>query len=177
MPSTRPVIHVAAALIRRGAELLMVRQAAPGEEPFWSTPGGAIEEDELVTEGVVREVHEETGLRVTDSGTLAFIVQIDERRPVQPHESRGARSGYLATVWTFDVAAWDGDVVPSDPDGFVSEARFMALDEALRHLERISWQALTVRYLRGELDPGSLCLLRRHADDRLELVGTVAPRR
>ncbi len=155
----------------------MVRQAGAGEEPFWSTPGGVIEDDELVTEGLAREVHEETGLRITEPGTLAFVAQLDERRPVQLHESRGAGSGYLAMIWTFDVARWEGDVEPADPDGFVSEAAFMALDEAVRHLEQISWQALTVRYLRGELDPGSLCLLRRHADETLELVQTLAPRR
>ena len=162
-----------AALIRRDHELLMVRQAAPGEEPYWSTPGGQVADDEVVTEALEREVLEETGIRVIDPGRLAFVKQIDDRRSVQLHESRGAGSGYNVTVWTFDVAAWEGHVAAADPDGLVSEAAFLPLADAVDHLQRIEWQAVTVRYLAGDVEPGALWLERRAADGTMELVARV----
>jgi 8-oxo-dGTP diphosphatase len=101
-----PELHIVAALVRRGDELLLVRQAGPGEEPVWSIPGGRIEPGELVTEALVRELLEETGIRVVDPGRLAFSAQVDEQR-----------DGWFATVWTWEVAAWEGDLAPGDPDG------------------------------------------------------------
>jgi 8-oxo-dGTP diphosphatase len=161
---------VVAALVRRGDELLMVRQAAPGEEPYWSTPGGQVDDGELVTEALARELLEETGIRVVDPGMVAFVVQTDDRRPVQLHEATGAGRGYHVTVWTFDVAGWEGEVASADPDALVHEAAFVPLADAVAHLERIEWQSLTVRYLRDEIPAGSLWLRRRHADGRAETV-------
>jgi 8-oxo-dGTP diphosphatase len=149
-------LQIAAAIVRRGDELLMVRQAGPGEEPAWTVPGGRIEPGEFVTDALVREVREETGIAVLDPGRLAFLAQVDERR-----------NGWFATVWTWDVAAWEGDVAIDDPDGYVLEAAWLPLADALDHLSRISWQPLTVAYLRGELPAGSLSL-RRVAEDGSE---------
>ena len=77
----------------------MVRQAGPGEEPFWVLPGGRVEPGELVTEALVREVQEETGIRVLDPGRVAFVAQVDERR-----------ESWYAMAWTFEVAAWEGEL-------------------------------------------------------------------
>ncbi len=161
-------LQIVTGLVRRGDELLMVRQAGPGEEPFWSVPGGRVEPGEFVTEALVRELFEETGLRIVDPGRLAFTAQIDDRL-----------EGWFATVWTWDVAAWDGEIerTPVDPDGFVSEAAWLPLGDALDHLSQISWQPLTVRYLRGELEPGSLALRRVHDDGREEWLGSFNPAR
>jgi len=165
-----PVLHIASAIIRRNEEIVMIRQAAPGEEPFWSVPAGRVEDGELVTEGLRREVLEETGLRVVDPGKPAFVLQIDNRRAEQIHKSRGAGSGYHATVWTFEVHSWTGRLGPRDPDGFVSEASFMSILDAIAHLEKLEWQSVTVGYLRGEIEPGSLHLQRWHEDGRVEIV-------
>jgi ADP-ribose pyrophosphatase YjhB (NUDIX family) len=155
-----PELHIVAALVRRGDELLMVRQAGPGEEPVWSIPGGRVEAAELVTEALVREVLEETGLRVSDPGRVAFVAQVDEQS-----------DNWFATVWTWEVAAWDGDLAPNDPDGYVSDAAFVPLDEAVERLSGIAWHPLTVRYLRGELPRSSLWLRRVHADGTDETSG------
>ena len=56
------------ALVRRDDDVLMVRQAGPGEEPVWTIPGGRVEPGEFVTEALVRETREETGVEVVDSG-------------------------------------------------------------------------------------------------------------
>jgi ADP-ribose pyrophosphatase YjhB (NUDIX family) len=65
----------------------MIHQGAPGAEPFWSMPAGRVEDCELVTEGLVREVLEETGLEILDPGRLAFVFHIDNRRAEALHES------------------------------------------------------------------------------------------
>jgi 8-oxo-dGTP diphosphatase len=168
---SRPVLHIAAAIIRRGDEIVLVRQGAPGEEPLWGLPGGVLEDGELVLEGLSREVLEETGLEIAEPLRLAFVVQIDNRRPEQLHRSRGRGSGYLATIWTFEVDTWRGELAPADPDGFVFEARFVPLAEAMERLAEVPWHGYTVRYLRGEVEPGSLHVERWHADGRIEVVG------
>jgi hypothetical protein len=84
-------------------------------------------------------------------------------------------AGYFATVWTFEVGRWRGELSPDDPDGVVLDADFVALDEATAHLEKLEWQAATVAYLRGELLPGSLVVQRWHASGEVESVHTIAP--
>jgi 8-oxo-dGTP diphosphatase len=54
---------VGALIFRRGSVLLVER----GREPlkgYWSLPGGLVETGERLTDAIVREVFEETGLRV-----------------------------------------------------------------------------------------------------------------
>ena len=150
-------LEIAAAIVRFGDELLMVRQAGAGEEPWWSIPGGRVEPGEFVFEAVVREVGEETGIAVLDPGRLAFTVQVDERR-----------EGWFATVWTFDVASWDGELAVGDPDRLVLEAAWVPLAEACRRLELVSWHRLTARYLQGDLEPRPVWFRRVHPDGREE---------
>jgi len=149
--------------------MVIVRQAAPGEDLSWSLPGGALEDGELLHEGLKREVLEETGLRVGGPGRLAFVLQFDNRLPEQLHRSRGPGRGYHVTVWTFEVGNWDGELEPQDPDGLVSEARFVPVADAINHLEAVPWHSVTVKYLRGAIETGSLHLQRWHEDGRVEL--------
>jgi 8-oxo-dGTP diphosphatase len=151
-------LSIAAAIVRRGDEILMVHQAGPGEEPAWSIPGGRVEPGEFVVDALVREVREETGIEVVEAGRIAFLVQQDDRQ-----------KGYFATIWTWDVAGWRGEIAVDDPDGFVFDAAWVPLDEAAARLDRISWQPLTARYLRGELEPRPVWLRRVHEDGREEL--------
>jgi 8-oxo-dGTP diphosphatase len=146
-----PDVQIVTALVRRGDELLMVRQAGPGEEPAWTVPGGRVEAGELLTEALYRELVEETGIRVLDPGHVAFTVQMDNRH-----------DGWFVSVWTWEVAEWEGEPAPDDPDGFVLEAAFVPLDEAIERLAGIAWHPLTVRYLRGELPRGSLWIRRTY---------------
>jgi 8-oxo-dGTP diphosphatase len=142
-------LQLVMAIMRRGGELLMIRQAGPGEEPVWTIPGGRVEPREFVTDAVVREIYEETGLRARGAGDLAFTVQVDE-----------LHDGWFATVWTWVVREWEGTLEPRDPDGYVLEARWVPLAEAVSLLRLISWHSLTAEYLTGELEPRSLWLRR-----------------
>jgi 8-oxo-dGTP diphosphatase len=173
--SAHPVHNVAVALVWRDHDLLMVRQAAADEEPYWALPGGLLEDGELVTEALVREVLEETGIEVVGVERLAFALQADSRRPARFRRASGTETGYLATVWTFDVGAWRGSVCARDPDGVVREAAFVPRDEAIARLERVWWLRAAAAFIRGEVVPGALVLQRWHADGQVEDLGRIAP--
>ena len=62
-------------IVHAGRVLLIER----GQEPLkgeWSLPGGALEVGERLEEGVVREVEEETGLRVETAGVVEVFDRI-----------------------------------------------------------------------------------------------------
>jgi 8-oxo-dGTP diphosphatase len=165
----RPALHVAAAIIRREDEIVLVRQGAPGEETFWSLPGGVVEADELVPEGLAREVLEETGLRIEPPGRLAYVRQIDNRQPVQLVGGRPGE-GYLVTVWVFEIDFWTGELEARDPDGYVREARFVRVGEASERLRRKPWLVLGADYLDGRVERGSAHFERWHDDGTVEAV-------
>ncbi len=54
----------AGALFERAGRLLLLRRAAAPFRNYWNLPAGYVEADESPAEAVVREVYEETGLRV-----------------------------------------------------------------------------------------------------------------
>ena len=55
---------VGAVIFDTGGRLLLVKRAGPPAQGTWSIPGGRVEADESDEQAVVREVREETGLRV-----------------------------------------------------------------------------------------------------------------
>ena len=58
-----PLVGVGAVIVKDGRVLLVQRGTEPARGR-WSIPGGLIEVGEMLTEAVVREVREETGLEV-----------------------------------------------------------------------------------------------------------------
>lgn len=114
-------------LIRDGDRLLLVQSSDNGE---WSTPGGAIELDETPATAVVREVLEETGLRVTPSrlfgvyGGPRFVVRYPN----------GDETQYLSTM--FECSIVSGELRPDGEETVA--ARFFTLDEA-RGLRLSPW--------------------------------------
>jgi ADP-ribose pyrophosphatase YjhB (NUDIX family) len=77
--------HVAvhAVVERRGALLLVKRAAHLLEGGKWGLPGGFLDRDETLAEGVVRELREETGW----DGRVTALLRINSR-PDRPHEDR-----------------------------------------------------------------------------------------
>lgn len=63
------------AVIRHGDRLLLVTDGAG----YWYAPGGRMDPAETLPECVAREVHEETGLRVTVGDILTVSEYLDPR--------------------------------------------------------------------------------------------------
>jgi len=59
----RPYLAVSAAIIRDG-RILVVRRARGPALGVWTLPGGVVEAGETLTEALIREVAEETGMRI-----------------------------------------------------------------------------------------------------------------
>ena len=73
--SPRHSVSVAGAVVREDGRVLCIRRQDNGH---WEPPGGILELGERILDGVVREVHEETGLTVIPE-TLTGVYQNEPR--------------------------------------------------------------------------------------------------
>jgi 8-oxo-dGTP diphosphatase len=71
----RPVLGVGA-LILDGGRVLLVERAKPPLAGYWSLPGGGVETGERLEDALIREVFEETGLRVTCNSIATVFERI-----------------------------------------------------------------------------------------------------
>lgn len=96
-----PIVGVGAVVFDAGCVLLVRRAKAPlaGE---WSLPGGAVELGETLEQAVVREVAEETGLRVMPLQVLKAFDYID-----RDAEGR-TRFHYVLIDFLCRVEPWEG---------------------------------------------------------------------
>lgn len=75
------VVH---AIVERDGALLLVRRAPElSEGGKWGLPGGFLDRDERLVDGVLRELREETGW----SGEVRALLRVNSR-PDRPHEDR-----------------------------------------------------------------------------------------
>jgi 8-oxo-dGTP diphosphatase len=116
---------VGGALLEGPGGLLLVRNRRRNGSHDWTPPGGVIDEGETLLEGLTREVEEETGLRVTRWAD----------GPVYEIEAVAEGLGWRLRVEAHLAIDYEGDLRLDDPDGIVVEARFVALDDCLGHLE------------------------------------------
>lgn len=114
-----PIVGVAA-VVARGADVLLIRR---GREPMlgaWSLPGGALELGETTADGIAREIFEETGVRVRPVEIVATLDRIVR------DESGGVRFHYVLVEWL---------CVPVDPLAALmcgddaAEARWVSREE------------------------------------------------
>lgn len=98
-------------------EVLMVLQAAPGEEKKWTVPSGTLEEDETIEECCIREFVEETG----------FVVKTLDKI----HNKNGVISehGISYSVEYFLVEIISGEITIQDPDEFIHDIAWKSLEE------------------------------------------------
>jgi ADP-ribose pyrophosphatase YjhB (NUDIX family) len=78
----RPLVGIGAVVIDH-ARVLLIKRRHPPLRGEWSIPGGVLELAETVRDAAVREVHEETGLRVEPGellGVFDRVIRDDEGR-------------------------------------------------------------------------------------------------
>jgi 8-oxo-dGTP diphosphatase len=94
----RPELTVRAFVVSNQgpSRLLLVRHHHPDRGgAFWCLPGGGVEPGESLAQAVVREVAEETGLRVTTGGLLA-VAEFQRRERVEFVFAAAVEGGALA---------------------------------------------------------------------------------
>lgn len=107
---------VAGAVVERDGDLLLVRNRRRNGAHDWSTPGGVVDPtDASLIDGLAREVHEETGLRVE-----SWI------GPLYRVEAIALDMGWGMQCEVHQAVAFEGEVVVEDPDGIVVDASFVA---------------------------------------------------
>lgn len=82
----QPLVGVGAIIICHGKILLQKRERAP-DEGKWSIPGGLVELGENLGRAVIREVKEETGLKVEKPELIDVVENIipDEKGKIKYH--------------------------------------------------------------------------------------------
>ncbi len=164
---SQQLYQIVAALIRQNDKILLVQQQGPNDPvASWALPGGLVEEGELLTEALLREVREETGIEVVQPGHLVYIAQLDN--PIDGRQS---------TTFVFEIREWTGPIHPADPDNVVLETSFLTCSEAIDKLQELPWRVMRepiVAYLRGEVGLGSLWLYRRQSDGNDQLITQLA---
>ena len=126
MGTPRHSVSVAAAIVNDDGRLLAIRRRDNGH---WEPPGGVLELDETIEEGLVREVREETGLTVRPE-RLTGVYKNMER-------------GIVALVFRCCVVAGQQTSTAE-----AAEVTWFTADEVRKRLD----EAYAVRLLDGLLD-------------------------
>jgi ADP-ribose pyrophosphatase YjhB (NUDIX family) len=114
-----PMVGVGAVIVHEGRVLLVQRGHEPAKGK-WSIPGGLIELGESLSDAVVREVREETGLAVEPVALVELIDRIHRE---------GERVRYHYVIADYLCRVTDGELsAASDAD-------------AVRWVERAEWNS------------------------------------
>ena len=117
---------MAGGLLEGPGGILLVQNRRRDGSLDWSPPGGVIEVDEgeSLTDGLTREVREETGLHVT--GWTGPLYRVEAVAP---------EAGWHLRAEVHLATSFSGDLSPGDPDGIVVDARFVDPSGCAGHLE------------------------------------------
>jgi len=127
-PST-PLVGVGAVIVDAG-RVLLVRRGTEPMKGHWSLPGGLVELGESLTEGVKREVREETGLIVEPVELIELLDRIYRLR-----EGLAERIQYHYVIADYLCRVVGGDLLAaSDAD-------------AVRWVERTEWNSHSTLHL------------------------------
>lgn len=115
-----------------GGFVLMVREPDHfSGKPHWTLPSGKIEPGERPQEAALRELMEEAGYSLGESELKLASIAVVERSD----ELLSKSWNYAATV------AGTGTLTPDDPDGLITEARWIPRREAIGHMNVVTQAA------------------------------------
>ncbi len=122
-------IQVAAGIVKRDGQLLLVHQVSNGRS-YWSLPGGVVEDGEDLRAALERELSEEAGLRPRGIVELEHITEL--RTP-----------SFISVAYVFSVPNWDpAPQAAEDPGGEVDDSRFFDVTEARDRLAELPWPSM-----------------------------------
>jgi 8-oxo-dGTP diphosphatase len=124
-PTARHSVSVAAAVVNEQGKVLAIRRPDNGH---WEPPGGVLELDESIHEGLIREVQEETGLRV-EPERLTGVYKNMRRGIVALVFRCHVASGWPRTGAEATEIRW---LDPEEVAGLMDEAYAVRLLDALR---------------------------------------------
>src|SRR3954464_7137118 len=107
------VVHISA-VITDGSKVLMVKEGKEWNYGLWNFPGGHLEKNESVLEGMYREVKEETSVEVNIGYLINILVTKGE-------------TTYINFVFHADYKA--GEAVPQE--GEILECRWIEINDLL----------------------------------------------
>lgn len=108
---------VAAVVLRKGKKILMVKRGIEPDKGKWSLPAGFLEHEEEPSRAAVRELEEETGLKV-DQEDLELLDSMNiERFPGQR---------LVGVVFSADISDASGDISAGDD---ADEAAFWSIEQ------------------------------------------------
>ncbi|HET7876376.1 MAG TPA: NUDIX hydrolase [Methylomirabilota bacterium] len=116
------------AVVLDGGRVLLVRRGAPPSVGKWSVPGGLIHLGERIEEAVIREVEEETGLRVRVLGLCGVIDRVLPGERPEPDAPPPIRYHYVIIDY---VAVPAGGALRAGGDA--AEARWVPVAELGRY--------------------------------------------
>lgn len=108
----------AGAIIFRVESVLLVQRGHDPAKGLWSIPGGVIKVGESIADGLLREIFEETGIRIL----LKDLVEVVER----VFRDEKGRVTYHYVILDY-LAEYDEGIVKHDSDA--DDAKFVLLDE------------------------------------------------
>lgn len=105
-------------LVRDEDKVLLVNRPSKRGFPGWIGPGGKVEFPESLTEGAIREVWEETGLRVKDLVYKGLDEFVDPKQ------------NFRYMVFNYVATSYEGELLADPPEG---ELAWIPIREALNY--------------------------------------------
>ena len=107
-----PRLVVTCLPVTPAGELILIRRGLEPGKGLWAQPGGFLEVDETVTEGVVRETFEETGLVVAPGEIIGLYSRLEAAVVVLAVEATVVEGSPRITPEALDVQAFHPEAIP-----------------------------------------------------------------
>ncbi|HSL98492.1 MAG TPA: NUDIX hydrolase [Candidatus Deferrimicrobiaceae bacterium] len=107
-----PRLVVTCLPVTDAGELVLIRRGLEPGKGLWAQPGGFLEVDETVTEGVIRETFEETGLVVAPGDIVGLYSRLEAAVVVLAVEARVVGGGLRTTPEALEVQSFAAAAIP-----------------------------------------------------------------